>query len=93
MDVTGRQWRWECLSLQVALQRAWSVTPPAVQRIMCSRKAFHLLQYGQDEVVIDILGHKRGGFFLDLAANDAMHLSNTYSLETMFDWGGLCIEV
>jgi hypothetical protein len=42
---------------------------------------------------MEIMGKKRGGFFLDLAAHDAQHLSNTYSLEVMFDWTGLCIEV
>ena len=41
---------------------------------------------------MDVLGGKRGGYFLDLAAHDAMHLSNTYSLEAMFGWGGLCVE-
>lgn len=50
-------------------------------------------QIGQDEVVLDILGGKRGGYFLDLAAHDALYLSNSYGLEAMYGWGGLCIEV
>lgn len=29
---------------------------------------------------------------MDLAANDATYLSNTYTLETFFLWNGLCIE-
>ena len=38
-------------------------------------------QAGQDRTVLDILGGKRGGFFVDLAANDASHISNSVMLE------------
>jgi FkbM family methyltransferase len=50
-------------------------------------------QCRQDEVVLKILGQKRGGYFIDLAANDATTLSNTYALEQApYQWTGLCIE-
>lgn len=49
-------------------------------------------QAGQDEVVMSLLRNKTDGYFIDLAANDATHLSNTYILETKFHWKGLCIE-
>ena len=49
-------------------------------------------QARQDEVVSRLLRGKRNGFFVDLAANDATILSNTYSLEKKFGWTGLCIE-
>jgi len=49
-------------------------------------------QAGQDEVVMSLLRNKTGGYFIDLAANDATRLSNTYILETRFQWTGLCIE-
>lgn len=49
-------------------------------------------QASQDEVVAKLLGYKRNGFFVDLAANDATELSNTYSLEQRLGWTGLCIE-
>lgn len=49
-------------------------------------------QVRQDEVVSMLLRGKRNGFFVDLAANDATILSNTYSLEKKFGWTGLCIE-
>lgn len=32
------------------------------------------------------------GFFVDLAANDAVQLSNTLMLERDYGWSGLCIE-
>lgn len=49
-------------------------------------------QARQDEAVTTLLRGKRGGFFVDLAANDATVLSNTYSLEKKFGWNGLCVE-
>jgi hypothetical protein len=49
-------------------------------------------QYRQDELVSQLLHYKRNGYFIDLAANDAVRISNTYALETTFDWNGLCIE-
>jgi Methyltransferase FkbM domain len=49
-------------------------------------------QYRQDELVSRLLHGKRNGYFIDLAANDAVRISNTYALETSFNWTGLCIE-
>ncbi|GAX29088.1 hypothetical protein FisN_7Hh318 [Fistulifera solaris] len=49
-------------------------------------------QAAQDELVIGLLRGKRDGYFVDLAANDALLLSNTYALEQRYGWHGLCIE-
>jgi hypothetical protein len=49
-------------------------------------------QVGQDKIVFKLLGQKKGGYFIDLAANNPMWLSNLHSLETHHDWKGLCIE-
>jgi hypothetical protein len=49
-------------------------------------------QRRQDFVISKLLKGKRNGYFVDLAANDAVQISNTYALETFFDWDGLCIE-
>lgn len=49
-------------------------------------------QYRQDEIVARLLGNKRKGFFVDLASNDAVRISNTYALETQLDWNGICLE-
>lgn len=35
---------------------------------------------------------KRTGVYLDLAANHAMHISNTYFLDRCLNWSGLCVE-
>ena len=49
-------------------------------------------QVRQDEVVATLFNSKKNGYFVDLAANDAVHISNTYALETNFGWSGICIE-
>jgi len=51
-----------------------------------------LSQVGQDKMVHRLLGDMKGGFFVDLASNDATVISNLYSLETFHDWDGLCFE-
>jgi len=54
-------------------------------------KKFHG-QLLQDELIIKLFNYKRNGYFIDLAANEAVGLSNTYALEKDYDWNGLCIE-
>src|SRR5205814_5665025 len=49
-------------------------------------------QYAQDDFVLEVLGGKRGGFFLDSGAADGVTLSNTYLLEKAFGWSGICVE-
>jgi len=49
-------------------------------------------QKGQDQLVLQILGYKRGGFFIELGAFDAIGGSNSLSLERNYGWNGLCIE-
>jgi hypothetical protein len=49
-------------------------------------------QHGQDVAVQQVLNFKQGGFFVDLAANDAVWASNTFILESNFNWKGICIE-
>jgi hypothetical protein len=49
-------------------------------------------QRGQDRTVADIFGNKTDGYFVDLAVNDAVYLSNTLALEQYLGWRGLCIE-
>ncbi|MEQ8653998.1 MAG: FkbM family methyltransferase [Kiloniellales bacterium] len=50
-------------------------------------------QIGQDQWVAEVaLPGKREGFFLDVGAHDGFQLSNSYVLETVFDWKGILIE-
>lgn len=49
-------------------------------------------QARQDEVVAALLSGKKNGYFIDLASNDPVKISNTYALETNYNWHGLCLE-
>lgn len=49
-------------------------------------------QFRQDTIAHALLRHKRGGFFIDLAANHPISISNTRTIERDFGWHGLCIE-
>jgi Methyltransferase FkbM domain len=49
-------------------------------------------QVKQDLIVSRLFRSKTNGYFLDLAANDAIKISNTYALEKKFNWTGLCME-
>lgn len=46
----------------------------------------------QDCIAATLHNFKKGGFFVDLAANDAVTFSNTFSLEQRYGWRGLCVE-
>ena len=50
-------------------------------------------QFGQDASIVHLFDSIPGPrFFVDLAANHAVYLSNTRSLERDHGWAGLCIE-
>jgi len=56
-----------------------------------SRGQFHS-QHKQDRYIIKLFRGKKRGTFIDLAANQAYSLSNTFALERDFDWNGLCVD-
>lgn len=49
-------------------------------------------QARQDALVAALLRNKTGGYFVDVAANDAIRLSSTFGLEKNLHWDGLCVE-
>eukprot|EP00592_Proboscia_alata_P001019 CAMPEP_0194376786 /NCGR_PEP_ID=MMETSP0174-20130528/27613_1 /TAXON_ID=216777 /ORGANISM="Proboscia alata, Strain PI-D3" /LENGTH=258 /DNA_ID=CAMNT_0039157671 /DNA_START=24 /DNA_END=797 /DNA_ORIENTATION=- len=48
-------------------------------------------QSGQDETIARIFPNG-GGYFIDLAANAPVYISNTKYLEQNHNWNGLCVE-
>lgn len=47
---------------------------------------------GQDQWVLETLGFKTDGFFVDLGAMNGVKDSNTYTLEKDYNWKGICVE-
>lgn len=47
---------------------------------------------GQDQWVLETLGFKTNGFFVDLGSGDGITYNNTYALETQYAWNGICVE-
>ena len=80
---------WKTMELFVG-----SKPPPRAPQLMKNSEPPQkwFAQCRQDEVVLKLLNNKRNGYFVDLAANDATILSNTYALEQQAGWTGLCIE-
>lgn len=49
-------------------------------------------QFKQDIKVLDFYNNKKNGFFVEIGAGDGILESNTYLLETQYDWKGICVE-
>lgn len=49
-------------------------------------------QIGQDIEVLNFYKNIRNGFFIEIGASDGINLSNTYLLETEYNWKGICVE-
>ena len=49
-------------------------------------------QAEQDKFVLNILKKKKEGFFIEIGANHPITISNTYILESKYNWKGIMIE-
>ena len=49
-------------------------------------------QLEQDVNVIKFYKEKQNCYFIEIGANDGINLSNTYLLETQYNWKGICVE-
>ena len=49
-------------------------------------------QLGQDSKVLKFYNYKKEGFFIEIGASDGIELSNTFLLETYYNWKGICVE-
>ena len=52
----------------------------------------YLGQATQDKFVLNILKEKKNGIFLEIGSNHPIHISNTYLLESKYDWKGIMVE-
>ena len=49
-------------------------------------------QASQDVFVINLLQHKKNGYFVEIGTNDPIECNNTYLLESQFNWKGISID-
>jgi FkbM family methyltransferase len=49
-------------------------------------------QYDEELFIKDFFNGRRGGFFVDVGANDYKQYNNTYYLETVLGWSGIAID-
>jgi FkbM family methyltransferase len=49
-------------------------------------------QLGQDLDILKFYNNKRDGYFVEIGAYNGIELSNTYLLETQYNWKGICSE-
>lgn len=56
-------------------------------------KNVYFSQIGQDKYYVEnIIKHRKNGTFLDIGAYDGKTFSNTYYLEKVLEWKGICVE-
>lgn len=48
---------------------------------------------GQEKFVLDLLGNKKNGYYVEVGAHHSKIISNTFYLETDYDWKGLSLEI
>jgi hypothetical protein len=50
-------------------------------------------QAWQESFVWNMLSFKRDGTYLDIGSNDAKNLNNSWLLEHLYNWKGICVEI
>jgi FkbM family methyltransferase len=64
----------------------------ALRRYRASRRR-SVSQIGQDFwVAAEVFNEMNGGYFVDVGAADGCTISNTYLLESRYNWIGICVE-
>lgn len=74
---------------------SWSHLPIPVETNDATTSARMGAWYGQaeqDVLVASLLGYMSGGYYIDLASNEAFLDSNTFALDRFWGWKGLCID-
>ena len=50
-------------------------------------------QAAQESFVLNQLNEKKNGYYVEIGGYHAVELSNTYLLETQYDWSGVSLEI
>jgi len=57
-----------------------------------SRKIYYSKNNEDEYYIKNIINYKKNGIFLDIGAYDGITYSNTYYLESILGWSGICVE-
>ena len=49
-------------------------------------------QAEQDKFVLNIMKHKKNGFFVEIGSNNPIKINNSYILENKYNWTGIMVE-
>lgn len=77
---------------QLKLPEASGKSLPGTEDSIDNIRSRSTSQLGQDLWVLERLGYKRNGFFVEFGATDGISLSNTWLLESAYSWHGICAE-
>eukprot|EP00966_Prymnesium_polylepis_P283855 6557378-Prymnesium_polylepis.1 len=95
-DVTGfitQQVRNQSATRKLHRHVSRAFAPLNVLRTLDEAEVIYPSQEGQDSCLIEhVFKWRTQGYYVDLAANDPKFLSNTYALDRLYNWSGLCIE-
>ena len=76
-----------------SLREPSPVSRLSVLRTLDEPEAIFPSQEAQDSCLVEhVFRWRTGGYYVDLAANAPKFLSNTYALDRLYNWSGLCIE-
>jgi hypothetical protein len=89
---TKESMKWNKISVDVASTSPSLDAKKDLFHSEVSDKKYFTSQVGQPEFISMLFNHKKGGYFVDLAANHYNIFSNTQALERYYDWEGICIE-
>lgn len=64
-----------------------------MERIKIMEQVVWQSQAGQDRFVLESLGYKRNGFYVEIGAYHSKNISNTYVLEKDYDWNGVSFDI
>ncbi|MDR9365302.1 MAG: FkbM family methyltransferase [Balneolaceae bacterium] len=75
------------------LRKLLPVSSKKIFRKKLNLRRISISQAGQDFWVYgEAFNEKENGYFVDIGAFDGLHISNSYLLETDYNWSGICIE-
>ena len=81
----------------ILLKLFMNVTPPFIRDFYRNLKLKYVYKYsmsihGLEDKFINIIGHKKNGFYIELGANNGINQSNTFKLQKILHWDGILIE-